>query len=253
MLCQASPINLKTFSHYSSFQFLRIEIVDKNDSIYLQGRKLAESMYKKVWQTEKLIDDNDYGVVVFYRNSIVANVNIQVRRQNSSLKSERFFQSKHWQEYLNVADSEMAEISGLAISDDIPSSLSRPVLMTLVLGLKLLLQGLNLKFYTTIQHKFLIRLLAKSLGLPFFINETIKVSPVSIPNDNYWRKAEMPRVYYLDGFAPQVTQACDRFLDYFKSTRIQTIFSSRIIKENINYIQLFQSPIAKSCRVLKVA
>ncbi|NJO94570.1 MAG: hypothetical protein HC820_10040 [Hydrococcus sp. RM1_1_31] len=210
-------------------------------------------MYKKVWQTEKLIDDNDYGVVVFYGNSVIANVNLQLRRENSPLKSEKFFQFKHWQEYLKVADSEIAEISGLAISDDIPNSLSRPVLMTLVLGLKILLQGLKLKAYTTIQHKFLIRLLAKSLGLPFFMNETVTTVQTNVPDDNYWKRAESPRVYYLDGFAPQAIQACDRFFDYFKSAGIQTIFNSRIVREKIGYSQLFKSHLAKNCQVLQVA
>jgi hypothetical protein len=205
---------------------LRIEIVPKNHPFYQQGRNLSQLMYRKIWQTENLIDDNDYAIVVFARNLVIANVNVQLKRPHILLKSEKFFHPQHWQNYLSVAESEIAEISGLAIEDRISSSLSRPVLMTLVLGLKILLSALELRAYTTIQHKFLIRILIKSLKLPFFINEMVTNPTIEVPNDNYWNMNEPPRIYYLDGLNSEAISACNSYWDFFERAKLKVLFNS---------------------------
>lgn len=175
-----------------------------------------------------MIDDNEYGIVVFDRDSVIANVNIQLKHPHTFLKSEKFFHPLHWQNYLSCAECEIAEISGLAIEDRIPSSFSRPVLMTLVLGLRTLLSVLELRVYTTIQHKFLIRLLTKSLKLPFFINEIVTNPTIEVPDDNYWRREESPRIYYLDGMNSDAIAACNSFWDYFEEANLRLLFNSRL-------------------------
>jgi hypothetical protein len=227
MLSQTCSAKAQSLSCDLPLKLLRVEIVDKFDIIYQKGRNLAEQMYQKVWQTDRLIDNNDYGVVIFYDDSVIANVNIQLKQQNSLLKSEQFFCVKHWQKYLKIADSQIAEISGLAISDRLPNSFSRPVLMTLVLGLRTLLSALELRAYTTIQHKFLIRLLTKSLKLPFFINEIVTSPQIDVPDDNYWKREESPRIYYLDGFDPQAIRACNLFLYSLNLVGIETSFFNK--------------------------
>jgi hypothetical protein len=205
---------------------LKIEIVPKNHPFYQQGRMLAQLMYQKVWQTDKLIDDNDYGIVVFFGHEAIANVNIQLKKPNTLLKSEKFFHPLHWQNYLSVAESEIAEISGLAISDALASSLSRPVLMAMIIGLKMLLDVLQLKVYTTIQHKFLIRVLTQGLKLPFFINP---IRPGrDLPNDNYWTRKEPPRIYYLEGKNREVSAACNSFWDFFEGANLRVFINSRL-------------------------
>jgi hypothetical protein len=212
---------------------LRVEIVSKNHPFYQQGRNLSELMYRKIWQTENLIDDNDYAIVVFARDWVIASVNVQLKRPHILLKSEKFFHPLHWQNYLSVAESEIAEISGLAIEDRLPSSLSRPVLMAMILGLRMLLTSLDLKVYTTIQHKFLIRVLTKSLKLPFFINSTRPGN--NVPDDNYWKREEPPRIYYLEGrvtgLNSEVSAACNSFWHYFEKANLKVLFTSRITGE----------------------
>jgi hypothetical protein len=207
---------------------LKVEIVPKNHPFYQQGRSLAQLMYQKIWQTENLIDENDYAIVVFKHNCVVANVNVQLKNQNRLLKSEQFFSPQHWQNYLSVAESEIAEISGLAILDRLPNSFSRPVLMTLVLGLKILLSTLELRAYTTIQHKFLIRLLIKSLKLPFFINEIVTTPQINVPDDNYWIREEPPRIYYLDGLNSEAISACTSFWNFFERENFKVFINCRL-------------------------
>jgi hypothetical protein len=248
-----SPLALMALEHHlyenqhsfiSSFvNTFKVYIVDRNHELYQQGRKLAQSMYHKVWQTENLLDNNDYGVVVFQRDSVIANVNIQLKHNNTLFKSEQFFARQHWHGYLNVKDSELAEISGLAISDQIPSSLSRSVLMTVVLGLRMLLNSLGLKAYITIQHQFLIRVLCKSLNLPFEVNKTITTPQINVPNDNYWNRKEAPKIYYFDNLNAQAIAACNSLIERLKIAGIKTKFFMKTIPVNRSYFSFSDSRI----------
>lgn len=253
MVSQTFSTKTQSLSCNLPLKLLRVEIVNKTDKIYQQGRKLAEQMYEKVWQTDRLIDNNDYGVVIFYDDSVIANVNIQLKQQNMLLKSEQFFSPLHWQKYLNIADSQIAEISGLAISDRIPHSLSRPVLMTLVLGLRTLLYALELRAYTTIQHKFLIRILTQSLKLPFFINEIITTPQIEVPDDNYWKREEPPRIYYLDGFDPRAIKACNLFFYSLNLVGIETSFSTRFLQEKLPNLNIWDDFSPEYYNLLKTA
>jgi hypothetical protein len=214
---------------------LKVEIVPKNHSIYQKGRTLAQLMYQKVWQTDKLIDDNDYGIIVFLGREAIANVNVQLKKKDILLNSEKFFHPLHWQNYFSVAESEIAEISGLAICDRLSSLPSRPVLMAMIIGLKMLLDALELKAYTTIQHKFLIRVLTQGLKLPFTINPIMPGR--DIPNDNYWTRKEPPRIYYLEGLSNEASAACNSFWDYFEKKNLRIVINSRLAEQISKFSQ----------------
>lgn len=70
---------------------LKIEIAGKGNISYQQGRQLAEKMYREVWNTNKLVDCNDYAVIVSMNSLAIGNINIQLRQNDSLLKSESFF------------------------------------------------------------------------------------------------------------------------------------------------------------------
>ena len=218
-----------------------IFIVSKQDPIYHEGRQIAKIMYNQVWGTENLLDNNDYGTVVFWKDSAIANINIQLRGQNNYLKSELFFQKEHWQPYFSLDEYALAEISGLAISDQLPSSLSRPVLMMLILGLRILRYSLNVRFYTTIQHDFLIKILNKNLNLAFQINELINCPGQTIPEDCYWQQKKRPKLYYLDTHNPQCINACDSYFYYLNFLGYRLSFHSQITENKVHYSQFWKS------------
>lgn len=78
---------------------MEIHIVDKSDIFYKKGRQLASDAYRQVWNTENLIDGNDYGVIISHQGKVIGNINIQIRQGNKPLKSEAFFGKEHWQAY----------------------------------------------------------------------------------------------------------------------------------------------------------
>lgn len=148
---------------------MEVHIVDKNDIFYKKGRVLAEEVYRKVWKTEHLIDGNDYAIVISQNGSVVGNINLQLRSEKRLLKSEIFFGQEHWQNYFPGSPTNVAELSGLALSDELQSEIRRPIMMMLILGTQILSRALDIQFYATIQHDFLMRILTKSLQLPFFV------------------------------------------------------------------------------------
>ncbi len=218
----------------------QVFIVSRQNPIYWQGRKIAQLMYQQVWATEHLVDNNDYAAVVFWQGSIIANVNVQLRKENGYLKSELFFQKEHWQSYFNLDGYNLAEISGLAISDKIPSSLSRSALMMLILGLRILQYSLNIRFYTTVQHEFLIRILNQSLNLPFQVNEIITQPSKGIPQDKYWQRDKLPRIYYLDGHHEQSVKACDSYFYYLNLMGIKLGFSTLVPEKKLHYSRFWK-------------
>ncbi len=57
---------------------MEIHIVDKSDIFYKKGRQLASDAYRQVWNTENLIDGNDYGVIISHQGKVIGNINIQI-------------------------------------------------------------------------------------------------------------------------------------------------------------------------------
>jgi hypothetical protein len=219
---------------------LEIFIVSKEDPIYQEGRQIAKLMYRKVWGTENLVDSNEYAAVVFWQDSAIANVNIQLKRENNYLQSELFFEQEHWQPYFSLDKHGLAEVSGLAISEQIPSSLSRPVIMTLILGLRIMHYTLNIRLYTTVQHEFLIKILNKGLNLTFKVNELIKYPSQSIPQDRYWQQKKVPRIYYLDPYSDQCIKACDSYFYYLNYLGHKISFDSKITAKQVHYSQFWK-------------
>ncbi len=230
------------FDRQSQPLSMHIEIVAKGQKLYSRGRQLANQMYANIWGTRSLIDDNDFGIVVSFSGQVVGNVNLQIKHHESHLlHSEIFFTEQHWQQYLNITDSRLAEISGLCVSDAIPRFLSRPVIMGLVLGLHLLHNSLQIRYLTTIQHEYLIRILQKSLNLPFFRNEIITYPQGQIPDDNYWKRDKLPKIYYIDGFSTDCIKACASLFCYLNVAGYYTQIVSEKHSDDISYSSFWQA------------
>ena len=214
---------------------LKVHLARKGDELYLRGRNVAENVYRQIWGTENLIDGNDYGVIVSQNGKVLGNLNIQLKRSGELLKSELFFGQKHWQNYTDVHYSETAEISALAIAQDAPKQLRRPTMMTLILGIHLICCLQNINFLVTVQHDYLIRILSKSLRLPFFRNEIKKIPQGKVPHDNYWIREKLPRLYYLAPNSIQTINACASYLNHLPMARIESSPFAEIRAECLSY------------------
>jgi hypothetical protein len=231
----ANFLQQASLSQNALTQRMEVHIVDKNDIFYKKGRVLAEEVYRKVWKTEHLIDGNDYAIVISQNGSVVGNINLQLRSDKRLLKSEIFFGREHWQNHFQGAPVNVAELSGLALSDDLQSEIRRPIMMMLILGTQILSRALDIQFYATIQHDFLMRILTKSLQLPFFRNDNSSLPQGKVPDDLYWNRQESPKLYYLDTKNNEAISACASFFSYLHIAGIQTSFLPRIKTNNIPF------------------
>lgn len=207
---------------------IETHIVEREDIFYTKGRNLAKAVYKDVWKTENLVDGNDYGIVVVCNGKVLGNANIQIKKPEKALKSEKFFGASHWKNYFQVSNSEIAEISALAVSQDAPSELRRPVMMMLITGLQNLCRIKGIKQLATVQHGYLVRILTKSLHLPFYKNEVVNEPLADVPDDNYWKRVSSPAIYYLEPLSINVIEACYSFLSYMNVAGVQTAFYPRV-------------------------
>jgi hypothetical protein len=224
-----SSVNVN--SHYQTVSHASIEthLVEREDIFYTKGRNLAKTVYKDVWNTEDLVDGNDYGIVVACNGEILGNANIQLKKPEKPLKSETFFGESHWNDYFEASNSEIAEISALVVSQDAPAEMRRPIMMMLIVGIQNICRIKGIKMIATVQHDYLIRILTKSLKLPFFQNQVIQEPKSSkLPNDNYWKRVKPPALYYLDPLGNEGTQACYSFLNYLSMTGTQTALYPRL-------------------------
>ena len=217
-------------SHLQAISQASIEthLVEREDIFYTKGRNLAKAVYKDVWNTDNLVDGNDYGIVVACNGEVLGNANIQLKKPGKLLKSETFFGESHWDAYFD-SDLEIAEISALVVSQDAPADMRRPIMMMLIVGIQNICRIKNIKMIATVQHDYLIRILTKSLQLPFFRNQMIQEPQATkLPNDDYWKRVKPPALYYLDPLGNEGTQACYSFLNYLSMTGTQTTFYPRL-------------------------
>lgn len=214
---------------------MEVHLVDKHDIFYKKGRLLAEDAYRKTWNTEHLIDGNNYAVVVSHMGKVLGNMNLQLRAEEKLLKSEKFFGQEHWSGYFRPSMTSVAELSALAVAPDLPSELSRPVMMMLILGMQSLGRLKNISLVVTVQHEFLIRVLQQGLHLPFLCNEQVKTPQGELPNDDYWNQKKSPRLYYLEPNSHQVVETCFSFFCYLNTSGISTVFYPRIHQEKLTY------------------
>lgn len=226
-------LNLSSVSvntHYQTVSQASIEthLVEREDIFYTKGRNLAKAVYKDVWNTENLVDGNDYGIVVAYNGEVLGNANIQLKKPGKLLKSETFFGESHWDAYFEARVSEIAEISALAVSQDAPADMRRPIMMMLITGIQNLCRIKGIKMIATVQHDYLARILTKSLHLPFFKNQAVKEPKSSVPNDDYWKRVKPPSLYYLEPLSLDVVDTCYSFLSYLNVSGIQTSFYPRV-------------------------
>jgi hypothetical protein len=229
----------------NSASALEIHVVDKNDIFYTKGRYLARSVYKNKWNTENLIDHNDYGIIIVSNGRAIANMNVQIRNFDRPLKSENFFGEQHWKNCFDKPIDDIAEISGLSIDPDIESDLRNPLLMLLCLTAYNLIRSLGIKVCTTVQLKTLIHILTKRLHLPFFTNESITKVKGSVPNDRYWNGQDSPRLYYLDLVDSQTVETFNLFFCYLNSQGIQTAFLPRFSQKHRTFSS-FRSQVLES-------
>ncbi|MDJ0743390.1 MAG: hypothetical protein QNJ32_08510 [Xenococcaceae cyanobacterium MO_167.B27] len=227
-----SQLELENFSMQKiqpeSQPVMETHLVDRGDIFYTKGRNLAKEVYRDVWNTSKLIDGNDFGVIVTCNGEVLGNANIQLKGTDKLLKSEVFFGAKHWQSYFTVADSEIAEISALAIAQNAAEELRRPIMMMLITGIQNICRIQGIKYISTVQHSYLLRILRKSLGLPFFQNQVVNQPQANVPDDNYWNRGKLPAIYYLEPLSIDVVNACYSFFSYLNFSGIQTKFFPRI-------------------------
>ncbi|MDJ0632241.1 MAG: hypothetical protein QNJ34_03515 [Xenococcaceae cyanobacterium MO_188.B29] len=215
---------------------LEVHLALKGTTLYNQGRSLAENVYRQIWGTENLLDGNDYAVVVCRNGKALGNLNIQFKHSEKSLlKSEVFFGERHWQDYKSSHHSKIAEISSLAMAQDIPKELRRPTMMTLILGIHLICCLEDINFLVTVQHDYLIRILSKSLRLPFFRNEIRRNPQGKVPNDNYWAREKSPRLYYLAPNNIQTINACASYLNYLPTTKIESSYFAGVRAGCLSY------------------
>ncbi len=212
---------------------IEVCVVHKGNEFYNQGRKLAENVYRQVWGTENLLDGNDYGVVVSQNGKVLGNLNIQFKRSGGLLKSEVFFKEKHWQGYSNNHYSEVAEISALAIAQDAPKNLRRSIMKMLIMVMIDFCKQKGIKFLVTVQHDYLIRILSKSLHLPFFLNNDISKPQGNIPCDRYWSRSKLPRVYYLEPNSCKTLEACNSF--FYSLRHIPVVFHPQSTTQESNF------------------
>ena len=208
---------------------LETHIVEREDIFYTKGRNLAKAVYREVWNTDNLVDGNDYGIIVAYNGKVLGNANIQLKKPGKLLKSEMFFGESHWEDYFEASDFEIAEISALAVSQEAPAEMRRPIMMMLIVGIQNLCRMTGVKQIATVQHDYLIRILTKALNLPFYRNEKIEQpQTTNLPNDDYWKRVKPPALYYLDPLGNEGTAACYSFLNYINMSGTQTSFYPRL-------------------------
>lgn len=214
-----------------------IHLVNQNDIFYKKGRALANQVYNQVWGTEKLIDDNDYGIVITNQGEVVGNLNIELKKEDKPIKSEKFFGEKHWQCCCDVPNENIFEISGLSIGKDVHPELRQPILMLLMFSKYTLVRSLGKNFGVSVQRKALNRIITKHLHLPFFSNPEITQVQGEVPQDAYWQDGENPQLYYLDYTDPQTIESMNSYLFYLNSVGIQTSFMSRFHPQPTSYAQ----------------
>lgn len=232
-----SPVVLldnSTVNHVFSSP-IEVHLVDKNDVFYQKGRILAENVYRQVWNTENLVDGNDYAVVVVSEDRVIGNFNIEIRRPNKHLKSEVFFKSDHWDSYFSGSYDRVAELSGLSVSQALPIEARQFILMILFFGTYTICQILGIDFWVTVQRKALNRILTKRLRLGFFPNEFVMKPQKEVPNDNYWNSSELPKIYYLDLKDSENINAFSLFSPYLSLMGVRWKFLSRFQSDSLPF------------------
>jgi hypothetical protein len=214
---------------------LEVHIVDKSDIFYTKGRYLARNVYKNKWNTDNLIDNNDYGIVIAAKGRVIANMNIQVGSENRQLNSEKFFAKEHWKNYFEVPAHQTIELSGLSIPQDVDNDLRVALLMILSLSAYNIARSLGIKVCITVQLQMLIRILTRRLHLPFFPSEFVTEIRGSVPNDDYWNRIESPKIYYLDMVDGKTVELYNLFFCYLNHQGINATFFPRFNQKQMTF------------------
>ncbi len=240
-LISADILPHKPFSDELFPSLIEVHLVDKNNIFYQQGRILAQDVYRQIWNTDHLIDGNDYAVVIVANGTVIGNLNLQLKNQQKPLKSEIFFESEHWESYFSKSSEKITEISGLSVSQDLPVKSRQLVIMLLTLGTSIISQILGIDLWVTVQRKALNRILAKQLRLSFVTNKTIVTPQKEVPKDNYWNSSELPQIYYLDVKSSQNINAFSLFYSYLHLMGVRWKFLSQFQSKPLTFSAFYQN------------
>ena len=203
------------------------------------GQAVAQKMYNKAWDTESYSSKGDYAVVVFMKTrktwEPIANLNCALKNSRKKLPCESIFTGQPWVEEGINNDNQLAEICGLAIDDLTPPEMRRAVLIMLSMGLQAIAVHSNTRWLLTIQHEYLIRILRKSLGLPFTKTDSTVTKDASLPNDQYWNQTVMPCLYILDSRDQVTRAACESFFYYLSSLNIGLQITNKVSSGQQSY------------------
>lgn len=169
-------------------------------------------------------DQNDYGIVIFWKNDLVGNINIQLKQPNRLLTSESFFGEQHWQPYFQANNFQITEISAYTLSKKMPMLLRQGTIIALSLSVITLLNILGVNFITTIQHQWFYQVLNKALKLPFFENEIIQKNQNNIAEHYYWQNKESAKIYYLNLADSETIKTYSSFFCYLNYLGVKTNF-----------------------------
>ena len=190
--------------HEDNFHFV---ICGRSSKEFMDGRELTKEVYRKIWGTDNMNDDYDFGIVAFHNSKPVGNVNIQLRKNRDLIPSECFFHKENWTLFKNVEAHLVGEISGLSAAEEIRGKLRYDVVSGLVACVHLAALQAEVPVYSTIQRRPLIRKLIDIYQYPFSKVCDSKPNIKAVPNDKYWTSKEAPQLFFIDYRDIQATKA----------------------------------------------
>ncbi|AFZ37065.1 hypothetical protein Sta7437_3567 [Stanieria cyanosphaera PCC 7437] len=203
---------------------LQIYLVEQDNFIYKKGYMFAQECWQQKRCLINLPDQNNYGIVIFWKNDLIGNINIQLKQPNTLLTSESLFGEQHWQSYFQVNNFQITEISALSLSKKVPMSLRQGTIIALSLSVITLLNILGVNFITTIQHQWFYQALNKTLKLPFFENEMITINHNNLDDSYYWQSKDLIKIYYLNLADAETIKTYNSFFCYLNYLGINTNF-----------------------------
>ncbi len=199
-------------------------IINKNGTdSFFSGRSLAKEMYSKKWSTKNMCDDYDIGIVAFYGDIPIGNINIQLKKKRTYIPSERYFEPGLYPEFMNVENNKIGELCGLAISDNLHRIPREYVLGGLILNAHLAAMQNSISVFATVQKKQLINKLINEYNYPFFESKGANLKCDNMPDDNYWKHEGAPSLYYINLYDIDTINASFHLLTQLTESNIKIV------------------------------
>lgn len=170
---------------------LKAYIVNSNDDLFYRGRNLTKKIYSDKFDTKGMKDNYDLGIVMFYKNEIIFNINVALF--NNKLPFCKFFKIEDKKIEL---DSSYFELCGLALKGNKFKHSEYLIFFMLYIVEKHIIPTYELKFMISIQHDYLIQKF-HSYNQGVFFEEIAPISILenSLPKDKYWDSDIKPKLY----------------------------------------------------------